>query len=408
MKRITIASLVFLAGMTIFAQSADTSYYTEEYTKPTATFYDRLVVLETVRNAGLTGIGEFYHEALKFLMVKVPDIKTKEDKDAAAASARILCQGLGAEKYTAAVNDIWPVVQYFDVINDGNDGLAMQDALIALGQLEGKDFVPAVALRLDDFNSRMVSDVESKRRIQRGVAGAVNALENLHDAAGFRPVFFTSTGWYDPAIRAMASVALPNIVEDPGEIISGIIQDTSNNPRIKYEAWREMLRTRAPNDSKARVAATALATGWSYSTSTPEFQRNLREMRMSAIDTIRVMGVADNSVYTNLDRSFNGNFVNNVPNYDEIRKTLSCLSMVKTEEAVQLLLNYLRELHSRRRDGPWGNKERQVLQLLIPALGATETQSPEVRMLLTTIQRSQDYTGNEQIWARDALRRLGY
>lgn len=393
--------------MTVFAQSPDMSYYTEEYNRATASFSERLLVLENVRNANLTGIGEFYHDALKLFLVKLPDIKTKDDREAADASARILCQGLGAEKYTDAVNDIWPLVQYFDVIDALNDGLAMHDALIAVGQLGGKDYVPAIALRLDDFNGHVVSDVESKRRVQRGVVGTINALENLHEPAGFRPVFFVSTGWYDPAIKAMASVALPNIVEDPGEIISGIIQDNSNNPRVKYEAWREMLRTNAPAASKAKVAATALAVGWSYSAASPDYQRNLREMRMSAIDAIRQMGVGDNSVYTNLDRSYNNNFVNNVPNYDEIRKTIDCLSVIKTDDAVQLLLKYLKELHARRQDGPWGNKERQVLQLVIPALGATGTQSPEAQLLLTTIQRSQDYTGNEQLWARNALRRLG-
>lgn len=406
MKRITITTLVFLTGMAVFAQSADMSFYTEEYNRLGNSFIDRLVVLENVRDAGLTGIGEFYHEALKVLLAKNPDIKNKEDKDATEASAKIICQGLGAEKYSAAAPELWQLVQDFDVINSVNDGLCMQEALIALGQVGGNDFLSHIVLRLDDFNAHPTSDVETKRRVQRGVVGAVNALEALHEPDGFRPVFFTSTGWYDPVIKAMASVALPNIVEDPGDIISGIILDNSNNPAIKYEAWREMLRTQAPNTSKAKVAATALAVGWSYSSNQPMYQRNLKEMRMSAIDTIRVMGVADNSVYTNLERSYNNNFVNNIPDYDEIRKTIDTLSAVKTDESVQLLSNFLKELHDRRRSGPWGNKERQILQLVIPALGATGTQSPEVRVLLTTIQRSQDYTGAEQMWARNALRAL--
>jgi hypothetical protein len=283
----------------------------------------------------------------------------------------------------------------------------MQDALIALGQAGGKDFVPHIVLRLNDFNTKSISDVETKRRYQRAVVGCINALEAFHDIAGFKPVFFVSTGWYDPAIKTIASVALPNIVDDPGVVISEIIQEFSNVPSIKYEAWREMLRTRAPNESKAKVAAVALAIGWIYSTPNAMFQKNLSEMRMSAIDTIRIMGVQDNSVYGNLEKSYSNNFINNVPNYDEIRKTLSCLSAIKTDEAVQLLLKFLRELHARRRAGPWGNKERQCLQWVIPALGATRTQSQDVRLLFTTIQRSSDYTGAEQGWARDALRQLG-
>jgi len=392
--------------MTIFAQ--DMSYFSEEYFRPGSTFVERLDVLEVIRDEKLTGIGEFYHDALKHLILMIPDIKNKEDRDASDASARILCQGLGAEKYNAAAPELWQLVEYQDVIaNELNQGLAMQDALNALGQVGGTQFVPQIVLRLHNFNIQSISDVETKRRVQRAVVGCINALEALHDISGFRPVFFASIGWYDPAIKSMASVALPNIVDDPGEIIIEIIRDTSNNPLVKYEAWREMLRTRAPESSKAKVAAVALDTGWFYSTPNVTFQTNLREMRKSAIDTIRVMGVADDSVYTNLEKSYTNNFINTVPDYDEIRKAVSTLSVIKTDQAVDLLMKFLRELHARRRSGPWAQKERQMLQWIIPALGATKSQNQDVRLLLTTIQRSSDYTGAEQGWARDAIRELG-
>ena len=405
MKRITIAIILCFFGMTVFAQNM--SYFADEFTRYDATFVERLAVLEVLRDEKLTGIGEFYHEALKIVLLKMPDIKTKEDREANDASARIICQALGAEEYSAAAADLWTAVQYFDVIYDYNQGLPMQDALTALGKVGGTQFVPQVVLRLHDFNTQVISDVESKRRVQRAVVGCISALENFHDIRGFRPVFFASIGWYDPSIKAMASVALPNIVDDPGEVIIEIIQDTSNNPLIKYEAWREMLRTRAPDSSKAKVASVALATGWYYSTPNVTFQTNLREMRKSAIDTIRQLGAYDDSVYTNLEKSYTNNFINNVPDYDEIRKTLSTLSVLATDDAVQLLLKFLRELHARRRSGPWAQKERQMLQWVIPSLGATRTQSTDARLLLTTIQRSSDYTSAEQVWARDAIRELG-
>ena len=407
MKQKTIAILLCLAGMTIFAQGADMSYYTEEYNRPTATFIDRLEVLRTIQDAKLTGIGEFYHEALKVQLIKAPDIKNKEDREATDASMRIICQGLGAEQYTDAAPDLWQAVLFFNVIYDYNEGLVLQDALTALGQVGGKEFLPHVVQRLDDFNTQVVSDVETRRRVQRGVVGCINALEALHELDGFRPVFFASIGWYDPAIKRMASVALPNIVDDPGEVVIDIIRDTSNIPSIKYEAWREMLRTNAPGSSKANVAAVALGIGWTYSTSNATFQRDLREMRKSAIDAIRQFGAADNSVYANLERSYSNNFINNVPDYDEIRKTLDALSVLKTDEAVQLLLKFLRELHGRRTSNVWSQKERRVFELLVPRMGATKTQSQDVRLLLTTIQRSSDYTGAEQRWARDALREIG-
>jgi hypothetical protein len=407
MKRFIIVFLLLFTGMILFAQNAGMSFYVDEFNRLSATFINRLEVLENVRDLNQTGLGNFYHDALKVLIMKFPDIKTPEDRDATEASVRIVCNGLAAEKYHDAGPELWQIIQYYDVVRDINDGLVMQDALIAMRQTGNKAYVHYVIQVLDDFNTQETSDVEKKRRIQRGVVGAIYALEAFHEAAGYRPVFFVYTGWYDPAIRSIAYDVLPNIVDDPGEVISAIIQDNTNLPAIKYNAWQEMLRTRAPSASKAKVAAVALAAGWSYPTSTPVYQRDLREMRKSAIDVIRVLGVQDDSVYANLERSYTNNFTSNSPDYDEIRKTLDALAAVKSDEAVQLLVKFLRELNTRRRSGPWSvTKERQIFNWVITSIGATKTQSMEARAILLTIQNSQDYTGAEQGWAAAALREL--
>ena len=410
MKHIIIAILLCSVGMAVFGQSADMSYYTEEYNRPGATFRDRLEVLENVRDDKLTGIGAFYHSALKVLLQKYPDIRTREDRELTEASAEIICRGLAAEKHGPAAADLWQLVQYFDILKDinNNSGLIMREALIAMGQTGDTNFVPQIGVCLMDLNTRSIGDPETRRKIQRGVTGTVNALEALHDIAGYRPVFFAYVRGYDKDIQAMAYDALPNIVEDPGEVIIQIIRDTSNNPLIKLRAWEEMLRTRAPDSSKAKVAAAALDTGWTYSTSDRIFQENLKTMRKGALDIIRDLGAEDASVYTNLKRSYDRNFISTAPDYVEIKKTLDALSALKTDDAVNLLLGFLEELHSRRRSGTWGNRERYVMQLLIPNIAATKTQNPRVRTVLTTIQRSQDYTGAEQGWARDALKELGY
>jgi hypothetical protein len=415
MKQLMLVFLFCFTGMAVFAppacfaQDADMSYYSEEYLRPTATFINRLEVLETVKNLNKTGIGDFYYECLKHLITKIPDIKSKEDRDVVEAMARILSQGLGAEKHTAAAPELWYLVQFFDVLKEINEGLAMQDALVAIGQVGAKDYNSNIVLWLDDLNTRETSDVETRRRYQRGVSGAINALEALKEFDGYKPVFFAFVGWYDPAIREIAHNALPIILDDPGEALGKIIADSSNPPLVKYTAWQEMLKAaRAPNSSKAKVAAIALATGWSYATTTPVYQRDLREMRKGAIDIIRLYGVEDNSVYANLEKSYTNNFISNVPDYDEIFKTIDALSVIANDEAVNLLLKFLRDLHTRRRVGPWTiNKERQLFQWIVYGLGNSKTKSPDVRMQFTTILRSQDYTGAEHNWVREALSAIG-
>ena len=405
MKRIPITIILFLAGMTLFSQ--DMSFYTSEYMRSDGTFAERLAVLETVRNSGVTGIGEFYHNALRFLLLRVPDIRTRTEQEAAERSAVILCQGLGTERYSAASTDVWQVAVTFDVARDATDGNAMQSALIALGQIGANEFVPQIVQRLSNFNTQYITNPETRRRVQMAVVGCISALEALQDIRGYRPVFFASVGTYDPSIREIAANALLNIAEDPADVLIAIIQDPSIDPNVKLTAWREMLKTDAPNSSKARVAAAALATSYNYSTNNRNYQMALSEMRKSAIDTIRQFGVTDSSVYVNLEKAYASNFVNSAPDYDEIMLALNALAAIRTTEAVELLHKFLRELHGRRRSGPWGNKERQLFEWVISCIGVTGTQSAEIIILLTTIQRTEAYTSQEQNMAANALRSLG-
>jgi len=405
MKRILIAVFLCFTGMTIFAQ--DMSYYTREYMRQDGTFRDRLIVLENIRDAGITGIGDFYQDALRFLLVRAPDIKTRSEQEAAERSVIILSQGIGAEKQTAAGPDLWQTAEFFDVVRGSNEGNAMQAALIALGQVDARDYITHIVQRLRDYNTQTFRNAETRRRYQTAVIGCISALETFKDISGFSPVFFVSVGSYDPAVKQIASDALPNITEDPGDVISALITETANNPMVKLEAWNQMLKSKAPDASKSKTAAVALATGWIYVTSDRAMQERLRDMRKSAIDTMRLYGIPDNSVYANLEKSYSNNFINRSPDYDEIMLTLNTLAAAKTDEAVDLLLKFLRELHGRRVSGPWSDRERQVFQWVVSCLGVTGTSSSAVRMMLTTIQRAAEYTPFEQGLARNALNSLG-
>jgi hypothetical protein len=404
MKRLFIVLSLSFFGMTIFAQ--DMSYYTREYMRPDGSFAERLAVLEAVRDAGVTGAGSFYHEALKFLLLRTPDVRTRNEREAAEQCVILISQGLGAEKYTAAATDLWYTIDAYDVVKGTNEGNAMQAALIALGQVNGRDYLPHVVQRLNDYNTQTYRNAETRRRVQTAVIGCIIALETFQDISGFRPVFFASVGSYDPAVKQIASNALPNISADPGDIISGIIQDVSSNPAVKLEALNQMLKTKAPDSSKARVASVALAIGWTYTISDRVMQERLRDTRKLAIETIRQYGVSNNAVYANLEKSYSNNFINNTPDYDEIMLTLNALAAIKSDEAVGLLAKFLNELHGRRRSGPWADKERQVFQWVVSCIGVTGTKSTEVRFLLTTIQRTAYYTPYEQGLARTALTQL--
>jgi len=392
--------------MTVFGQ--DMSYFTAEYMRADGTFAERLIVLETIRDAQMAGVGEFYHQALKFLLLKVPDLRTPSERADAEKSVIILCEGLGAEKYTAAALELWQTAEAFDVVSTNtNDGTAMRAALTALGQVDGKAFVPHIVQRLEFYNIQNVRDSERRRRIQMAVQGCISALEAFKDIRGYRPVFFAVIGPYEQAIQDMAAKALPNIVDDPSEAIIAIIQDQRNDPALKLTAWRMMDQTRMSTASRARVAAAALGVGWLYQTTNRNHQTNMRELRKAAITLMAEVGVSEDSVYIDLEKSYKNNFISNNPDFDEIMITLNTLSAIKSEQAVNLLYKFLQEINGRRRSGPWANKERRIYEWLTACIGKTETKSVEMRLLLTTISRNTAYTSQEQTMAANALRALG-
>jgi hypothetical protein len=409
MKKLTFLMFYGFLCFAAFAQSTDMTQFTNEYKLPDNTFADRLEVLKRVRNSNQTGIGEFYLDALRFMLPRTVDLRNQNERSAAEESARILCRGLGAEKYSAAAPEIWRVVEIFDVIRfKYYEGYAMQDAFIALGEVDAREFLPQIIRRLDSYNSQTFTEPETRHRVQRAVVGCVIALRTFRDSAGYRSVFFVSIGSYDPAIREFASKALPNIASDPVDIMIGMIQDVSNNPSIKLEIFRRMLRTNAPESSKAKVAAAALAVGWINLPYNLIYEADLRDMRKSAIDAIRQFGVSDDSVYANLEKSFMNNFSKNNPDYEEIEKTINALAEIRTNEAVELLLKFLRELHTRRVAGIWANKEARLFRSLVTGIGNTGTQSTDVKLLLTLIQNTDNYTVMEQRLASDVSKKLGF
>ena len=413
MKRTTIFIIILLlTGMTVFAQAPDMSFYTEEYNRNGATVFDLLDILKVVNDENFTGIGSFYQNAISVFIRALPNVSTSSERVAVEEAARLILRGLAAEKHTASAADIWFLIQYFDIARQENDGYLMYEALVAMGQVDAYDYAYHIAEILSGFNARATTNQELKSQIQRVVPGTVHALEALCVPIGVKPVLIASEGWYDTYIRDIASAALVNIIdalsEVIGDIVHDIIRDPFNNPNIKSKAWFELLHSRAPDDAKAKVAAAALEISYTFVGTTHENMNLFKNMRMSAIDAIRLYGVADDFVYPYLERTYREAFYTSNTDFPVIIQVSETLSAVKTDEAVDLLTQFLRQINIRRQSGPWGASERDIMRVLITAIANTGTQSTQTIQLLRIMQGSSNYTGAEQGWARSALTILGF
>ena len=154
---------------------------------------------------------------------------------------------------------------------------------------------------------------------------------------------------------------------------------------------------------KAKEAAFALAVGWSSNGTTVEDCSRLSEMRKTAIDAISQFGIANDLVYENLEKSFTNNLSNKKPDFEEIRKTLNALTVLNTEETVNLLYKFLYELNGKRGSRCWGDKENQVFQWVIGSIRITKTTSKKIITLLYNILRNEIFSIQERTCAKDAL-----
>jgi len=396
--------------MAVFAQDADVSLYTEEISRHDLSIFEIQDILRAVKDENHTGIGSFYNTAIQVFIRRWANYQTHQERVALEESARMILRGLAAERHTAAAPQIWQLVEYFNITHQQNDGYIMYEAIMALGQIDAKNYAPHISIFLDNYNERGNADFQFRSKIHTVVPSLITALELLGEAVGVRPIFFASIGWYDSDTKLIAMNALTNLMNTLGEvinvIISNVIADPFNTPNIKYAAWLQLLRTQVPNEAKARVAITALEASYAFPATSRESLNISRDMRLSAINIIREMGVQDDSVYPFLERTYREAFETGSTDFETIILVIRTLTASRSDEAIGLLTEFLRWLHSRRRSGPWGTVERDIMAVIIPAIASTGTQSQTATQLLTIISRSSLYTGAEQTWARNALLQL--
>jgi len=411
--KVTIIFIIislFVGLPAIAQQGPDMSFYIEEYNKSDTTVADMLDILRMVRDENLTGIGSFYNNAIRVYIQRLSNFTDPRYRLQVEEAARLILRGLGAEKHTESAPFIWSLIQYFDIAYNENDGYLMSEALISMGQAGGKSYATNIADILQRYNDSSSADTLVKSRIQIVAPAAIKALELLCESIGVKPVFFASVGWYDPWIKTEASNALVTMMETLGEVIgdivSDIIRDHFNLPDIKLAAWQGLLRAQVANSVKSKVAVVAIESSYTFAATTRESQNILVMMRMSAIDTIRLMGVEDDHVYAFLERVYREAYNSPSTDFETIVQVVRTLTALKTDEAVELLTEFLRGLHTRKRSASSTVIDRNIMSIIIPALGSTGTQSRAVIQLLTVISSSSMYTQAEQTWARNALSAL--
>jgi hypothetical protein len=354
-KTVIVLLLLVIAAAMGFAGSEEVDVYAYLYNSA-LTNSAQLDILQNMAEAKLTGAGEFYAKALRRLVSEYKNIRNVTEKNAADEQAMILSALLGAEKYSPAAPDLWLVVEAFAA------PLVKAEALMALGKVQAKAYLPQVIRVLQSVNASPTADRLNGERI---AFGAIIALEKYADSSGYLPVFFASTGWYSERIRSQAAKSLPLISTDPTPYMMEVVKGPGYNYPTKYTALQTIEAAGVSPESKASVAVAALAEGWKASTSDVQLRNTLASMRKLAVGMISRYKTGDESVYPLLERSYTNGIDPN-----EKLSAIAALASLGTDESARRLSKFLMDLNAKRQSGNIKQEDEQMVRAVIPALGA--------------------------------------
>lgn len=384
-KRIILVAALAMAAVFAFA-SEELDVYTFLY-RSSATAAERYAILRNVADAKTPGAGALYAEALARLLQEIPNLKSTAEKESADSSALLLATLLGQEKYAAAANDLWRVVDSFD------NPLVKAEALIALGKARSPELFPQVKKVLADLNLKPTADPDAGEKI---AYGAVIALEKYRSIEGYRAVFIASTAWYSRRVKEQASATLPFIMDDPSEPLTAIIQ--SEGYDLKLLALEKEDQSKAPSEAKSGVALVALGEGWRAATNDIQDRSILTRLRKLSLEMLVRHASSAPTTVPYLERSYKEG-----ADLEEKLAAITALSLNKSDESARALSSFLMMLNARRRSNAITQEDERVVRALIPALG---TQGNTLLKPSLQAVEYMEWTNAVKQLAADALKKI--
>jgi HEAT repeat protein len=264
--------------------------------------------------------------------------------------------------------------------------------------MKAVSYLPQTIRILEDINIHPAA--QDRQNAEQLAFGAIVALENFGDPAGYIPVYFASRGWYSERVKRQAIASLEKIPGDSSDSLVAVIKGSGYSYENKLSALDDIDASPAPKEKKAEAAAAGLSEGWRSSTGDIRMKANLAGLRKKAVTMIGQYGVPEGSaeVYQLLDRSYKEGF-----DEDERIGAVRALSALASADSVRLLSSYLIAMNVRVQDNTLNQADERMVRELIPALGATRR--PNARVALRTVA-TVNWTGAVKRLAEDALRNI--
>jgi hypothetical protein len=263
---------------------------------------------------------------------------------------------------------------------------------MALGRIRATNYLPQVIRVLDNLNLKPTPDRLNGERV---AFGAIISLEKFQDPSGYLSVFLASAGWYSQRIRNQATKSLPFIAQDPSPFMLEVVKSVKYDYPTKYLALQTIEKTNVDSKNKAEVAVAALAEGQKAVGNDVQLSTILANMRKQALNMINRYKPNDQSIYHLMERSYQNGF-----DLQEKILAVNAISSQRTDEAADLLSNFLKALNERL---PLNRDQDQLIREIIRGLGITGR--PRARTALNTVAMH-DYTPAIKTLATQALNQI--
>lgn len=285
----------------------------------------------------------------------------------------------------------------FRLMRATEDPLLKAEALVTLGKLRAVDYLGEIVLILRNLNFNFIPG-EGDRANEIIAYGAIIALEKMKEPEGFEQLFFASMGWYSPGsqVRKRAKLAMVTIVDDPSDLLIGIMSRESSFA-IKLAVLEAEDRSTASDEGKLRVAKLALSEGLVHKTSDAVENRFLSRLRLFSCEMMRDYKFDDDEAVELLEEVFYKDFEIN-----EVLTALEALGSNSGDVSATALAKILKFQNDRQSHGLTAEDYR-VVKGTIHALG--NTKNPIGFEELTRVEYS-DWVGEVIREAKAALEML--
>lgn len=351
------------------------------------TFNQKIAAMNSLLELNDPATAPTLADALKELIKVDRASLSVQNQDSYDRLVRIVSAGLGAYRYVDAQDDLM-------LIGQSKSGAVVRaEALLSLGKMKSTKYAETIALMLRDLNFKPTDNVDEGEIL---AYGCIQSLESMRDPIGWSPVFIASQAWYSQRVKKAAEDALPNIMEDPTDIVNQVLQADLTSSKIaalKYE-----IASKAPNDKKIASALAAFSVG--------NKSRTDKNIDKAALKTLRINAMKGLISLNDKGADSTAQCITawEVADVDEKLTILATLGANGSDTAAGALSDIINDYNNQKDSGLVYDELDRLAKAAIQNAGLTKNK--KVEMSLLSVKANNKWSGSVLQAAADALKNI--